>query len=163
MCGSTRGRAAKARPPVNLERNRLGQFATPPELARQIAEITLSYCDGPVRFLEPSVGAGAFFEALLASCPAERIAAARGVEIDPRFAAASRRLWGGRGLEVVEGDFCQIQPRREATLILANPPYTRHHHLSAEQKAALQARTAGFGPISGLAGLYLYFVLLADA
>ena len=154
-----------------MERNRLGQFATPPALAEQIASIALTYHPpGPVRFLEPSVGAGAFYDALLAACPAGRIASARGVEVDPRFAAAARRLWRDRGLAVTEGDFTSLRataaPADRATLVLANPPYSRHHHLDAAQKAAIQAKlqAAGLGGgLSGLSGLYLYFVLLADA
>lgn len=154
-----------------MERNRLGQFATPPALAEQIASIALTYHPpGPIRFLEPSVGAGAFYEALLSACPAGRIASARGVEVDPRFASAARRLWGDRGLSVTEGDFTALEvpaaPADRATLVLANPPYSRHHHLDAAQKAAIQARlrAAGLGSgLSGLSGLYLYFMLLAHA
>jgi hypothetical protein len=50
-------------------------------------------------------------------------------------------------------------------LILANPPYVRHHHLKREDKERLQAlvyRMTGV-EINGLAGLYVYFLLLATA
>ena len=50
-------------------------------------------------------------------------------------------------------------------LILTNPPYVRHHHLERTAKKRLRADVAGSLSIdiSGLAGLYCYFLLLADA
>jgi hypothetical protein len=50
-------------------------------------------------------------------------------------------------------------------VILANPPYVRHHHLSCEEKERLRALTFRMTGINvhGLAGLYVYFVLLATA
>jgi hypothetical protein len=50
-------------------------------------------------------------------------------------------------------------------LILTNPPYVRHHHLGRHDKERLQAlafRLAGVR-VNGLAGLYVYFLLLATA
>jgi hypothetical protein len=50
-------------------------------------------------------------------------------------------------------------------LILANPPYVRHHHLTYEEKERLKSlvyRMTGF-EINGLAGLYVYFLFLATA
>src|SRR5262249_47792770 len=49
-------------------------------------------------------------------------------------------------------------------LLVTNPPYVRHHHIGREEKLRLQAlvlRQLGI-KISGLAGLYCYFMLLAD-
>lgn len=50
-------------------------------------------------------------------------------------------------------------------LILTNPPYVRHHHLDREEKERLQSlayRMTGV-KVNGLAGLYVYFMLLATA
>ncbi len=152
------------------ERNKLGQFATPPALARAIAEHAAGLRRGrgdrgPARFLDPSLGTGAFFEAIRRALPIGR---AVGVEIDPAFASAARGLWGEQGLEVVEGDFTALEPPpavRRFDLILANPPYVRHHHLGLDAKDRLgraTERRVGARP-SGLAGLYAYFLLLADA
>lgn len=50
-------------------------------------------------------------------------------------------------------------------LILTNPPYVRHHHLDREEKERLQSlayRMAGV-KVNGLAGLYVYFMLVASA
>jgi len=92
------------------ERNRMGQFATPAALARDIAEyaVSLTQPEAPIRFLEPALGSGSFFSALLQSVPAERVESGWGVELDTRFAAAAQRVWGDFGLEVVEGDFTSV-------------------------------------------------------
>ncbi len=153
------------------ERNKLGQFATPPSLALAIAEhaAKLRKARGhrqAVRFLDPAVGTGAFYEALRIAFPVQSLVQSTGIEIDPAFASVAKRLWGGSGLEVIRGDFTALEPPAgPATLILANPPYVRHHHLGLEAKRDLaKAVTRRVGlKVNGLAGLYAYFLLLADA
>lgn len=146
-------------------RNKLGQFATPPELALSIASYVRSLTDKDpaLRFLDPAVGTGSFFSALFQTMP-QKIAAATGIEIDPFFAATAKELWAANGLDVLQGDFTrQPLPSRRFNLILTNPPYVRHHHLTAEEKDRLKECLAHslYMPISGLAGLYCYFLLLA--
>lgn len=154
------------------ERNGVGQFATPPALAADIA----SYVAGlwgdrgdRVRYLEPALGTGGFFSALLRVLPGDRWASALGVEVDSRLVKAAREIWTPFGLEVIHADFTQLDPPRtdeeRANLIVTNPPYVRHHHLNASAKARLrQALKWRLGvQISGLAGLYCYFLLLADS
>lgn len=150
------------------ERNALGQFATPPDLAEEIVRLAVSHLPvtGPIRFLDPSIGSGSFYSALLRTVPRERIAAAAGVELDSRFVATARQLWGRFGLEVTAGDFTLLEPPPEAqrpNLLIANPPYVRHHHLSGEEKTRLKRlvkKRLGI-EVSGLAGLYVYFLLLS--
>lgn len=153
------------------ERNRLGQFATPPELARAIARAAV-HClepDSPLHFGEPSVGSGSFFAALLAENRGRQILSAEAFEVDPRFVEIASRLWKSHGLDVRHADFPATISRGEAStrpnLILANPPYVRHHHLDATIKKKLQAETKRLTglDVSGLAGLYVYFLLLSDA
>ncbi|GAB4522865.1 MAG: N-6 DNA methylase [Haliangiales bacterium] len=165
------------------ERNRWGQFATPPALARAMARAALAYQPPPpLRFIEPALGSGSLFSALLGELdepdqpgePNERnaqagqqLAAALGVELDPRFAEAARRLWGPRALAVRCADFTNEPPpppNQRFNLLLANPPYVRHHHLQRDDKRRLQrlATELTGAPVSGLTGLYVYFMLLAD-
>lgn len=146
------------------ERNKWGQFATPPELALSIARYAHSLLEEkPVRFLDPAIGTGSFYSALLQAFPPERIEVATGVELDPIFAEAAAALWGNAGLRVVRGDFTeQPLPSQRFNVILTNPPYVRHHHLAASQKDRLRqqlAQSLNFD-VSGLAGLYCYFLLL---
>jgi adenine-specific DNA-methyltransferase len=149
------------------ERNRLGQFATPPALALEIVEYARQLRGrkrGPVRFLDPAIGTGAFFSAF--SRVFKTFDAAAGVEIDPGFAEVVRRLWSPAGLSVISGDFTKLPvPNERFNLVLTNPPYVRHHHLDSGDKQRLGAAVADALriDISGLAGLYCYFLLLADA
>ncbi len=153
------------------ERNRWGQFATPMPLALEIAEFAAQLRQKrsePVRFLDPALGTGSFYSALRQTFPADQIVRAAGVELDPRIVAAAVDLWGSTELDVVAADFTQLEPPAAPelfNLILTNPPYVRHHHLKRDIKEVLQrdvARHLGI-TISGLAGLYCYFLLLADA
>lgn len=58
------------------ERNKLGQFATPPELALSIARYVRKLMgDTPVRFLDPAVGTGSFYSALSQVFSSEEITA----------------------------------------------------------------------------------------
>jgi hypothetical protein len=146
------------------ERNKLGQFATPPELALSIARYARSLQgESHLRFLDPAIGTGSFYSALLQVFPPETIETATGIELDPSFLRAAADLWGGTGLQIVGGDFTdQPSPSRRFNLILTNPPYVRHHHLTGPQKDRLRqqlAQTLNL-EVSGLAGLYCYFLLL---
>jgi predicted RNA methylase len=148
-----------------VERNKWGQFATPPEFALSIARYARKLIGaGDVRFLDPAVGTGSFYSALLQVFPREQILAATGVELDPLFAEAARSFWSGQGLSVVEGDFTrQPVPSQRFNFVLTNPPYVRHHHLTASDKERLKTKLAQSLrlDISGLAGLYCYFLLLS--
>lgn len=153
------------------ERNRLGQYATPNVLAVSIARFIGSLFGGhnrDIRFADPSVGTGSFFSAALAVYGPKRIKSAVGIELDPAFADAARDLWGGAGLEIVCGDFTRAITNKHPpspNLILANPPYVRHHHIGREEKARLQRLAFDMTgvEVNGLAGLYVYFLLLATA
>ena len=152
-----------------LERNRLGQFATPPGLARAIARLVRVHWPGSerIRFLDPGVGTGAFYSAVRSEFQKRQIGDAVGVELDPDVAAVARSLWAEDGLHVRLGDFTRMSAPTAsncANLVVANPPYVRHHHLEASDKVRLQRAVAeNLGlPVSGLAGLYCYFLLLSD-
>jgi adenine-specific DNA-methyltransferase len=154
------------------ERNRLGQFATPNALAVEIARCVQSVAGsrlGAIRFADPALGTGSFYSAALAVFDPERFESAVGVELDTGFCDAACELWTEAGLEVVRGDFTRIVSNGNRliapNLLLANPPYVRHHHLARKDKERLQAlvgRMAGV-KVNGLAGLYVYFLLLATA
>jgi len=145
------------------ERNEWGQFATPPALAEEILRYAHTLT-GRVRLLDPAVGTGSFYSALLRVFEPERIAGATGIELDPAFALVARRLWRSTGLEVIEADFTKLRPESHFNLLISNPPYVRHHHLDSTDKERLQRRVLLEHRIriSGLAGLYCYFLLLSD-
>lgn len=146
------------------ERNKWGQFATPFELALSLTRYAQHILgEGPIRFLDPAIGTGAFFSALSQAVSGQTIDAAVGVELDPLFAEAAEKLWGNSSLQVIRGDFTkQEPPEQRFNLVLTNPPYVRHHHVSGPEKNRLKVRLADslHLEISGLAGLYCYFLLL---
>lgn len=153
------------------DRNRDGQFATPFALSLEIARCVQPLLAGreQIRFADPAVGTGSFFSAALNVFGPHRIAGALGIELDPAFCDAARDLWAEAGLSVVQGDFPRLLGGGSLppapNLILANPPYVRHHHLGQEDKERLKRLTRELTgvEVNGLAGLYVYFLLLATA
>ncbi len=154
------------------DRNRMGQFATPHALAVEIVQQMAAMLPSEnfaIHFGDPAVGSGSFFSAALSVLGRQNIASAIGVEIDAAFCDAARRLWCNSGLTVEYGDFTRMltnaTPPSAPNVILANPPYVRHHHISQQDKQRLKRlalEKTGI-KVSGLAGLYIYFVLLATA
>lgn len=146
------------------ERNKWGQFATPFELALSLTRYAQHILgEVPIRFLDPAIGTGAFFSALSQAVSGQAIDAAVGVELDPLFAETAEKLWGNSSLQIIRGDFTkQEPPEQRFNLVLTNPPYVRHHHLSIREKERLKNKIAHslLLKTSGLAGLYCYFLLL---
>jgi adenine-specific DNA-methyltransferase len=153
------------------DRNRLGQFATPTALARDVLRFGVALLgeDRPIRFFDPAIGTGSFFSALLDTVPENRIERAKGYELDAHYGGPARKLWGGTPLDIEVGDFTRAKaPAGEAdrfNLIICNPPYVRHHHIANGEKTRLQAATKAVCEvrIAGLAGLYCYFIGLSHA
>lgn len=149
------------------ERNRLGQFATPSPLARDILAHAKDLLPqgSPVKFLDPALGSGAFYAALKRVFDPQSITCAAAFEIDPHYGKPAQELWEAQGLNLTHGDFTKAEPDPSYNLIICNPPYVRHHHLSAEDKARLHERSLGVTgcKLSGLAGLYVHFLLQAHA
>ena len=158
---------------TSIERNVLGQFATPPILAKDIIAYGLSILPEsmPVRFLDPAIGTGSFYSALRSTSTStgREVASALGIEIDPHYGNPALNLWKETPLKIILGDFTKIElpaaDQDKATLLISNPPYVRHHHLEKSEKPRLQAlakHSAGM-KLSGLAGLYCYFMALSHS
>ena len=151
------------------ERNKLGQFATPTELARDVLAYGLSLLPKttPLRFLDPAIGTGSFYSALLSMSTGRDVQSAVGFEIDPHYGEPAKALWKGSHLKMTLADFTRQAPpgddKQRANLLICNPPYVRHHHLNGEDKARLQAaaKETAHLALSGLSGLYCYFMGLA--
>lgn len=151
------------------DRNRLGQFSTPAPLATDILRFGVALLgeEKPVRFIDPAIGTGAFFSALLHAVPLERIEAAKGYELDAHYGAPAREIWQGTLLDLELADFTKTVPSASEAdrynLLICNPPYVRHHHIVNGEKRRLQYATeAACGVrIGGLAGLYCYFLGLS--
>lgn len=153
------------------ERNKLGQFATPTQLARDVLAYGLDLLPKgeAVRFFDPAIGTGSFYSALMSTCRRRPVASAQGFEIDPHYGKPAKELWKDAPLAITLRDFTHQTPPADRTklsnLLICNPPYVRHHHMSGAEKVRLHeaASTAAHVELSGLAGLYCYFMALAHS
>lgn len=137
------------------ERYRLGQFFTPPAIAEFMAQAIRDIEPGTV--LDPGVGGGVLLRAV-GEGPRRF-----GLDVDPlavELAAPSL----GPDAELAVGDF--LDPLswplslESFDAIIANPPYVRHHNMSAEHKALAQRYSARLrSKVSSLSGSYVYFFL----
>lgn len=155
---------------TSAQRNNMGQFATPTELATDILSHakTLLGKNGNVHFIDPAIGTGSFFSALCRVFPKSDVTTAVGYEIDPHYGEPAARLWAANGLDVRIEDFTQAKAPPDDSrfnLLICNPPYVRHHHIANVEKQRLKLRTHGACSVelNGLAGLYCYFLGLSHA
>lgn len=147
-------------------RRRLGTFFTPPTLVRHMVDAADGmFSNGPALVADPGAGVGAFTLAARRRWPKAIVAA---VDVNAvTLGLLATRLHAGTEqvndrLRLTATDYLawlaaewpsQPGPR----LILGNPPYTRHQHMTAKEKQ--QARLAAGALItSGLAGLSAYFL-----
>ncbi len=151
-----------------FERNRMGQFATPAKLAADMLRHGKMLFDQEesVRFLDPALGTGAFYSALLRIFTSARIGTATGYEIDPHYGNPADELWSETGIDICLEDFTSAAAPEDGdkfNLLICNPPYVRHHHIGNDDKRRLQlnVKDACGAEISGLAGLYCYFLGLS--
>ncbi|WP_348644764.1 N-6 DNA methylase [Rhizobium sp. BK196] len=140
-------------------RKLLGQFFTPAFEANSI--VSWAVRTGHERILEPSVGEGGLL------LPA--LAYARTLHLAPKFGAIAcdvdrcvidrLRASVGPDVDLIHSDFFELDPETTAPVdvILANPPFTRNHQLSLEDRTRLKKRY----PVKGAAGLWVYFALHA--
>ncbi len=148
-------------------RRKNGQFSTPIEIANEMMGYGLSLLtDKTVRFLEPAVGTGTFISALLNQCSdLKNINKITGIEVDYDYYSVADELWKSNVINLENEDFTVIDSGGELyNLLITNPPYVRHHYLDKDKKRYLKERVkieTGLA-ISGLAGLYCYYLLLAN-
>jgi adenine-specific DNA-methyltransferase len=150
------------------QRNILGQFSTPTILANDILRnaLKLMPTGEKIRFLDPAIGTGAFFSALNNIFSPICIEAATGYEIDKHYGKPALDLWSESILDYQLNDFTKVAPplneSEKFNLIICNPPYVRHHHINGQkERLHVEAIAAANMKLSGLAGLYCYFMALS--
>ena len=139
------------------ERYQLGQFFTPQPIADLMAEAIREV--SPATVLDPGVGGGVLLRSV--GDGPELF----GMDIDPAaIALASESLPGDH--ELATGDFLDADAWplsiNSFDAVIANPPYVRHHNLSAEHKLLARHYSSRFGTkVSSLSGSYVYFFMEA--
>lgn len=150
---------------TKVERNKLGQYATPRLLADELLAYAKSLTGNrKVKFIDPAFGTGSFYTACINAYGNNCTGV--GFEIDEAYYKGAFDVWKDTpSLTIKNADFTKEVPKdyRPFDLLVCNPPYSRHHHLNNDTKQRIQAMikaSLGF-KVSGLAGLHFYFMLLA--
>ncbi len=152
----------------NEDRNRLGQYATPNEFAIEILSETKKYIpkNRAITFLDPALGSGSFYSAFLSEFQSNSSDNNYGIEIDSELSEFAKSVYGELGLKVINKDFTSLEAKstNKVDLLVSNPPYSRHHHISTEIKARITSwvKTKYGIKVSKLSGLHCYFIYLAQ-
>lgn len=140
-----------------------GQFWTPDWVAEAMAAYVVA--DEAV-ILDPAVGKGAFYLATMRLASEKGLSVRfHGTDIDPTVMAESRSRCTSASAQCTfeVRDFLLDPPQGRYHAIIANPPYIRHHRMTPELKARLQAlalRVTG-ARIDGRAGMHVFFLIQA--
>ncbi len=145
-------------------RRRLGTFFTPSSVVDFMLDRAEAHVSGPQRVVDPGAGVGAFSAAARRRWPpAEVIAVDVNVVTLGLLGVHCERI-GRSGQVVLEhADYLDWITTAESwkdappTLLIGNPPYTRHQALDRKLKASAR-EAAGELVDSGLAGLAAYFM-----
>jgi adenine-specific DNA-methyltransferase len=145
-------------------RRERGAYFTPDWLAVELAKWAIRAADDTV--IDPAAGDGS-----LVVAAAERLrtfgslnaGSIEGIELHERTAARLRRRLNGAsvGIDIQRADFFDTVSRaRQRRVVLANPPFVRHHEIPAgllpKMRAALNGKSHLVG---GRASTWAYFLL----
>ena len=144
------------------QRRPAGAFYTPPAIVEVMVDWVLR--QRPSRLIDVGCGSGRFaVAARRAGFDGELLA----MDLDPIATLMTRAHLAAAGMDgarVVCGDFlgAEFGARGGRTAFVGNPPYVRHHDLTAETKVWGKAAGQRLGvQVSGLSGLHVLFVLAA--
>ena len=146
-------------------RRQEGAVYTPPKIVQAMTSWLSTQGAAPKRIVDPGAGSGRFLIAAARAFPRAKLV---GVEKDPMAALMLRANiaangWARRATVLVE-DFREVQlPAIDGkTAFIGNPPYVRHHDISAQWKRWYSRTFSALGiDASELTGLHLHFFLKA--
>jgi adenine-specific DNA-methyltransferase len=143
------------------ERRADGATYTPGPIVRAMVDWA-SAQKNPERIVDPGVGSGRFLMQAAGAFPAATLI---GVDTDPLAGILARANLATMGhaqrTRIIVGDYRRFnEPASTPTLYIGNPPYVRHHQISARWKDWLFDEAARLGhKASRLAGLHVHFFL----
>lgn len=152
----------------SVDLNKQGQYFTPYNLAREVTNFVLDLLDKDtkIKYLEPAFGSGSFYNSIISNLNTKNRINVVGIEKDTEIYEFSNQLWDFENLTLYNEDFTNLSEESigKFNLLITNPPYVRHQHLTKEEKKYLKDRVKKELSInvSGYSGLYIYFILLAD-
>jgi hypothetical protein len=145
------------------ERRELGATYTPRHVSQTMVKWAFDQKLDPVRVVDPGVGSANFLRLAAKKFPNAELV---GIDVDPLATLMARANLAVAGLadrsKIICGDYRTVRlPKAKGkTLFIGNPPYVRHHQLSAEAKTWLTEEAEKLGlSCSQLAGLHVYFFL----
>lgn len=155
--------------PMAVHRKRIGAWYTPEPFARMLVDWALA--GRPGRVLDPSFGGCSFLRAAVGGLRALGVVEpgrmVTGVDIDDDTVRNAPRALADCTIperNIVRGDFLGIQPSLLGPFaaVVGNPPYIRHHLMTAEAQVIAQraAEVAGVG-LPRRAGSWAYFLFHA--
>jgi hypothetical protein len=151
-----------------LSRRRSGVTFTPQWVVDQMLDLVGSMTAPYPEIVDAGAGAGRFSIAAATRFPGSRIIAIeKDIDLATGLERTARDQGLGKRVEVRRADFleCALSCTGRR-LFLGNPPYVRHHALSALRKAWLKGVGTRLAKrFSGLSGLHIYFLarILAEA
>lgn len=117
------------------EKNPLGFFPTPSEVAYAMIDIAIAECVCPVeRILEPSAGTGAIVACLVKEYPGVPIDMVERDELRCKMLSSQYAQYG----QVYQADYINWSFRRFYSLIVMNPPFTVLPEFSCDGKGNLE-------------------------
>lgn len=142
------------------QRRSSGTVYTPVQIVKPMIDWVMKAA--PDRVVDAGSGSGRYTSALLRRDAGIAVVA---VDLDPIATLMTRAVGavlGGRNLTVLNVDFTKMEllSIKGRTAFVGNPPYVRHHQLTANAKKRAASLAADLGySISGLAGLHTHFYL----
>ncbi|MGJ5083585.1 HsdM family class I SAM-dependent methyltransferase [Bradyrhizobium sp. HKCCYLS3013] len=143
------------------KRKELGAYYTPSDLADLLADWAVTQPNQ--RILEPSIGEGALVRALAVRLDTRASDTIFGCEIDLSTFDKAAQSFPDLAKNFRNVDFLSQSPDDLGLFdaVVANPPFTRNHDLSAAVRKSLRAKPAFKGIVAGAPGLWVYFLLHA--
>jgi adenine-specific DNA-methyltransferase len=137
-----------------------GAVYTPREIVAPMVDWALE--QQPCRVIDAGAGSGRFVAEVVRRCPSMDVIA---VDADPVATLMTRAMFAVMKISAARVEHSDYTTLRLPSVsgrsaFIGNPPYVRHHQLSAGAKAWARDAAASIGQrISGLAGLHAYFFL----